>query len=318
MKRRLSHDLLHGRPWDLFITVFGEGHAAGHQQWHLHDPSHPRFDAGVQDFIGGDPIARVYAGLDAALGKLLATVDERTTVLVILSHGMGPHHDGTHLLEEVLRRIDLADRLAGGESWSAAWHRRLGDLKLLLRSTARRLKGAPRREFASALERARQRFFLAPNNYVYGGVRLNKAGREPNGCVRPADVEAVIEGLARDLRALVNTATGDPAIRGVERAEDWYRRSNDDTIPDLFLDWERSGPIETVWSPKIGRVHAPYVNWRTGDHRARGLLLASGPGIAAGASHAEIAIEDLPASLTARFGLAHDDMDGKPVDWLMG
>ena len=38
-KRELSTTLLQEGDWDLFITVFGEGHTTGHQQWHLHDPS---------------------------------------------------------------------------------------------------------------------------------------------------------------------------------------------------------------------------------------------------------------------------------------
>ncbi len=334
-KRRLSEKYLRTRDWDLFITVFGESHAVGHQQWHLHDPLHRDFDPLMQKSIGGDPILRVYAGLDAALGKLMAAVDDRTAVLVLLSHGMGPHNDGTHLLDEVLRRIDLADRIAAGESWSNATGRRFRALRRALKRAIRRLtrpghtrparrsgpKGGgltPAQEFVSPGERAEQRFFLEPNNGVYGGVRLNRAGREPKGRVAAETMEAVIAALERDLRALVNVETGGPVIRGVERAERWYRRFETDTMPDLFLDWERSAPIETVWSEKTGMVHAPYVNWRTGDHRPRGLLLAAGPGIAAGAELPEMAIEDLPASLMARFGVEHGDMDGQPAGWLAG
>ena len=60
--------------------------------------------------------------------------------------------------------------------------------------------------------------------------------------------------------ALVNVETGGPVITGVDKSSRWYRRSPEDTLPDLFLDWERSGLIETVWSPKTGIVHAPYVS----------------------------------------------------------
>jgi hypothetical protein len=285
--------------------------------------------------MGGDPILRVYAGLDAALGKLMAAVDDRTAVLVLLSHGMGPHNDGAHLLDEVLRRIDLADRIAAGESWSNATGRRFRALRRALERVIRRLtrpghtrparRSGPRgggltpaREFVSPGERAEQRFFLEPNNGVYGGVRLNRAEREPKGRVAVEAIETVIAALERDLRALVNVETGGPVIRGVERAERWYRREPIDTLPDLFLDWERSAPIETVWSEKTGMVHAPYLNWRTGDHRPSGLLLATGPGIAAGAELPAMAIEDLPASLMARFGVAHGDMDGRAVSWLAG
>jgi predicted AlkP superfamily phosphohydrolase/phosphomutase len=320
LKGEISRKYLGARNWDLFITVFGESHAVGHQQWHLHDPDHPWFDPAIQRFVGGDPILRVYAGLDAALGRLLASADPDAMVLVLLSHGMGPHHDGTHLLDELLRRIDRADSLAAeGETTGAAIRRRLWDLRIRAMELAKRLLGRhppPVREFVTPAERARQRFFLEPNNYVYGGVRFNKAGREPRGLVPPEGLDALAASLTRDLRALVNMATGRPVIRGAEPAERWYRRRDSDTIPDLFLDWERSGPIEKVWSAKTGLVESPYVNWRSGDHRPQGLLLAQGPGIAGGSTLAEMAIEDLPASLLARFGEDTADLDGKPAAWL--
>lgn len=167
-------------------------------------------------------------------------------------------------------------------------------------------------------ERARQRFFLEPNNFVYGGVRLNLMGREPQGRVRREEADEVIALLTQDLLALINLDTGRPAIRGVERADRWYRRSDRDTMPDLFIDWERDAPIETLWSSKLGLVHAPYVNWRTGDHRPGGLLIAASPGIPKGVLLPDIALEDLAPSLTARLDVALGDVDGRPVDWLAG
>jgi len=295
-KRRLSATLLAEGQWDLFLTVFGESHAIGHQQWHLHDPRHPRFNPVTADAIGGDPVLQVYQKLDTALGELLSLVDDRTTVLVLLSHGMGPHYDGTHLLDEVLHRIDLADRgeLLGGGSCALT----------------------PCPEFVEPGDRARQRFFVEPNNYVYGGVRLNLTGREPNGCVQADEVDGVCARLTHDLLALVNVATGGRVIRGVERADQWYRRSAADTMPDLFIDWERTAPIETVWSPKTGLVHAPYTHWRTGDHRPDGLLLAIGPGVPSDRVLPCVDLEDIAPSIAARLGVGLEDVDGRPVPWL--
>ena len=48
----------------------------------------------------------MYRALDRALGELLASVDDDTTVVVLLSHGMGPHYEGDHLLGEILQRLD--------------------------------------------------------------------------------------------------------------------------------------------------------------------------------------------------------------------
>lgn len=62
-----------------------------------------------------------------------------------------------------------------------------------------------------------QRWYLAPNNTVYGGVRINVRGREPNGLVEPADLDRVCDGLAADLLDLVNVDTGEPVINRVTR-----------------------------------------------------------------------------------------------------
>jgi predicted AlkP superfamily phosphohydrolase/phosphomutase len=328
-KRELNKTLLAEARWDLFLTVFGEGHAIGHQQWHLHDHEHARFDPDALRAVGGDPILQLYSQLDAGLGDMLAQVDDDTTVLVLLSHGMGPHYDGSHLLDEVLSRLDRfyrnnSERRGGRRIVKSALSALLPDPQSQVTAFAvppRRWwnfgrSAAPCREFVSADERARQRYFLAPNNFVIAGVRLNLVGREPNGCVLPEDVEAVSKQLGDDLLELVNVATGAPVFRSLRPSERWHRRSPTDTFPDLFVEWDRSGPIETVWSPKTGLVHAPYTNWRSGDHRPDGLLLAVGPGIPAGTVQPALAIEGLAPSIAARLGVDLDDVDGRAPAWL--
>jgi predicted AlkP superfamily phosphohydrolase/phosphomutase len=301
-KRALSTTLLAEGGWDLFVDVFGESHSIGHQQWHFHDPTHPRFDPAAVNALGGDPILQLYRELDASLGEILALAGDEATVLVLLSHGMGPHNDGTHLLDEVLSR--LLQRLV--TAFTVPVMHAIANTGLI-GSCA---------EFASPQRRARQCFFMEPNNYVYGGIRLNLAGREPMGGVQPDEVDTVCRRLTDDLLALVNLDTGGPVIRAVERAEAWHRRSPQDTLPDLFIDWERGAPIETVWSPKTGLVHARYTNWRSGDHRPDGLLLAYGPGIPTGTTLPAMATEDLAPSIAARLGVELPDVDGRMVHWL--
>jgi hypothetical protein len=113
-------------------------------------------------------------------------------------------------------------------------------------------------------------------------------------------MDKVCSELSKDLLSLVNVDTGNPVVRSVERSDRWYRRSPEDTFPDLFVEWHRSGLIETVWSPKTGIVHAPYANWRTGDHRTDGLLLALGPDIPSRQTLSAIDFEDIGPSITAR------------------
>jgi hypothetical protein len=86
-------------------------------------------------------------------------------------------------------------------------------------------------------------------------------------------------------------------------------------MPDLFIEWERSGLVETVWSPKIGLVHAPYTHWRTGDHRPDGLLLAAGHGVPRGRMP-DINVEDLGVAISKRLGVTLPETEGTVVPWL--
>lgn len=327
-KRGLLAALFAEEDWDLFLAVYGESHAIGHQQWHLHDPSHPRFDPAVRDAVGGDPLVQVYRDIDASVGDLVAAAGPDATILVLMSHGMGPHYDGAHLLDEVLTRLDRFER--GPQPPSGARDlagRAIRSLAPSLRGLATAFavplplrhalsRAADSHGFAEA--RARQHYFLEPNNYVYGGIRLNVVGREPRGCVLPDEIGEVCKRLEEDLLALVNVDTGRPAIRAIIRSDDHHRRSPTDAMPDLFVDWDRSGPIETMWSPKTGTVHAPYEHWRTGDHREAGLLLARGPGLPANTRLPALDVEDLGPSIAARMGVALADVDGIAAPWLAG
>lgn len=326
-KQRLVADQLGAGDWDLFLAVFGETHAVGHQQWHLHDPAHPRHDAAVAAAIGGDPITRTYSAADRALGALLDQVDDETTVVVLLSHGMGPHYDGTHVLDEILGRLTSTDGggpMGGGVSRAGkqligraapSLQRRVGAaLRRLLRS--RVASTPPAREWIEPDERASRPYFWRPNNSVYGGVRFNVRGRETRGVLDPADVEALRARLTADLLALVNVETGGPVVNAVIDASDAFDRESDDTLPDLFIDWERSAPIEVVWSARTGLVCGSYAHWRTGDHRPEGLMLLRRRGLSAGATRPAVDVEDIGPTIAGWLGVTVPEADGRAVPWL--
>src|SRR5262249_27699692 len=112
-KQRLTSTLFAQDNWDFFLSIFSESHCIGHQQWHLHDHTHPRFDRTTLEGLGSNPVTHIYRELDTALGDMLARACDDTVVLVLLSHGMGPHYDGTHLLDTILSRIDGFNRATG-------------------------------------------------------------------------------------------------------------------------------------------------------------------------------------------------------------
>jgi predicted AlkP superfamily phosphohydrolase/phosphomutase len=321
-KSRILADLLREEEWDLFVGVFGESHALGHQQWHLHDPTHPRFTEAARRAIGLDPVEALYEALDAGVGRIVAEAGPDATVLLHFSHGMAGHYDGTHMLEEVLLRLDGAP---GGPATTGAFRGLLKPLMPTLQAAAARIGVPPalRRKVAQRLRgesgtaRAGRRFFQEPNNCVYGGIRINLAGREPQGQVAPEDFDATCAELERELLALIDDRTGEPAVRAVIRADARHERRADDAMPDLFVDWNRAGaPIERVSSPSVGKVHVPYTHWRTGDHRPEGLLVAVGPGIATGKAQPPLAVEDIGVTAARLLGATIADADGVPCPWL--
>ena len=85
----------------------GESHCTGHQLWHLHDPSHPGHDPELVRRLGGDPMREIYRRLDSVVADHLERLGPDDTAYVLFPHGMTAHHDGTHLLDKVLHRLDI-------------------------------------------------------------------------------------------------------------------------------------------------------------------------------------------------------------------
>jgi len=336
-KRAASLHVLAEGPWDLFMVVFGESHCTGHQLWSVHDPSHPWHSASSLSLLGGDPLVSIYRQMDETLGVHLASLGPDTTVFVNLSHGMGPHYDGTHLLDDVLRRLAVAEVAAAPSGLAAARLRARGLASTAFGALHRRcgptVAGALRKALArpgtppddgpdpdprSGGDRADRPWFAIPNNTVSGAIRLNLIGREPRGVLLPGvDASASCERLTRWLMELVNVDTGEPVVLAVRRVDDIYDRSPSDAFPDLFVEWNRNAPIERVWSPRIGLVERQSGHWRTGDHTPQGLLVARGPGIVPGRRPGSVPVVDVGVTVAAACGVTLSGVDGRPIDFLL-
>ncbi len=303
-KERLATAYLERGPWDLAWFVFSESHCAGHQFWAIHDEADPMHDPALRAELG-DPLLEVYEALDAALGRLLAKIGDDATVAVLLSHGVGRHDDADHLLGEILRRLDVAEdgshRVIG---WRERAHRRI----------ERRGRLARR---ARPLESER-RFFKVPNNELYAGIRINLEGREPRGRVAPgAEADSVIAQLRDDLLAVENVETGAPLVREVWRADARYDGPQRDRLPDLFVEWNRGGPMHAARSPKIGTVRGTTPSTRTGDHRPTGLFAFRSDGVIPGPLNATVSATDIAPTIAAQLGVTMPAAQGTPITSLV-
>lgn len=263
---------------DVLATVFAETHCAGHHLYHLHDTTSERHDPTLAARLGGDALLHAYEHIDRALGTLLARIPSDAAVMVLLSHGLGPHQDGNELLPEILERL-------------AAHHRPASVVQHLRARTYARAGGVRRRIERQLGRRARvdrkiknidgsAPWYALPNNDLYGAIRVNLRGREPRGRIRAgSEFEQVLTVLTDELLALRHAGSGEPAVRAVLRTDDLYPGPKRDWLPDLFVEWNWDEPFVNLTSPTIGALHGAPATLRTGDHRLHGEVFTRNIGL---------------------------------------
>lgn len=306
-KTAMCREFLGREDWDLFLGVFAESHCVGHQCWALHDPSFAGHQPGLVRAVG-DPLKAVYVALDAALGSLLQEAPAESTVIVLASHGMGPHYDASFMLEDILERLDPHPGM---------WRRRLTRWSgRYVHALKRRLWWG--REPSRKLPVGRRRVFAIPNNDVFGAIRVNLVGREPHGVVTPGqEYDSLFDDLRCGLKELINAETGAALVRDVFRVAEDPLDERALNLPDFCIEWNRDAPIRSVASPRIGVIRRRFRGVRNGDHKPNGFFWATGPGIAGGQPIGPVSVTDLAATVAALLDVPLDDIDGRPIPALV-
>ena len=303
-------------PWDLLITVFADPHCVGHQCWHLRDPSHPMHDAEAAAKVG-DPVIDVYTAIDTAIGRIAAAAGPDADVIVFSGTGMAANYSGNHVLDEILRRLE-GRRPLRRLDWLTRTKRALksrlpSDLRKRLNTTVRRIEDA-----AARGDRERRQCFAVPHNDIAGAIRVNLAGREPNGHVQPgAEYDAFFAQLRRDILDVRNLDTGNPIATDVVRLDEICTGAYLQELPDFFVLWSHEAPIERIASPKIGTIEYAHRGNRTGDHRPDSVFVAAGPHVIPG-HVGPVSILDFAPTLAALHGVTLPDADGQLIPALLG
>jgi len=137
------------------------------------------------------------------------------------------------------------------------------------------------REVVKRLAGPSQQFSVCTFTNRIGTIRLRPESRGGGTDPRHA-AGSVVDRLTTELLQLVDDDTGSPAVRAVRMRAEVFPGHDDDTLPDIFVEWQGRHLIRAVSSPTIGTVTAERETARTGDHTAEGLVIVHGPGIAPG------------------------------------
>ncbi len=323
LKGALTQELLARQDLDHVFVVFAEPHKAGHHLWKFMDDTHPDHEK-AEPFLR-DALLAVYQGVDRELGQLAACLSPADNLLVFSDHGMQANYRGDHFIVPILQRLGmcapdqapvlesstglaLAAAVPGGEvagiaTVTAPRSARIRSLvnRLMpgfLTSRLRRRFGA-----ASRIDWSRTRVIHLPtdrNSYL----RINLRGREPDGIVEPGrEYDELLAMLETEFRALVNAETGKPAVEDVFKARQLFPGPRVDDLPDLIVLWSAEAPLNSVESPRLGRLTLRVHEDRSGNHRAEGFILARGPAIRRPAGDLRGDIMQVPATLLALHGV---------------
>ncbi len=289
-KGEFASELVERNDWDLATVVFAEGHCAGHQLFHFHDPTHRSHDAAAPADLR-EGITDVYRRLDAAVARLIDAAGHDAEVLVVASHGMASYVGGYQLLAPVLEALGYGRQHPRPTKppKSALPLRRL--VRRALPTAVRDRRDSARRADPATYTRVvftdpSQRAAVLDNNRC-GAVRLNVEGREPQGTIAPDDVASTLDELRAQLAALVDPATGQPIVEATQTAREAFGPDHHPDLPDLLVDFRTDlGPLEACTSPATGQINRTFRSAhtpRTGDHVPGSRLWATGRGFAPGA-----------------------------------
>jgi predicted AlkP superfamily phosphohydrolase/phosphomutase len=337
-KTTWTRELLSAGGWDLFMQVFTESHCVGHQCWHLHDHNHPAHDAAAAAALG-DPLRRVYQAIDRAIGTIVAQAGD-ATVMVLSAHGMAHWYGAQFMLRDILVRLGAAvalpspaslngPRARTGQLARAVLRRLPEPAQRLARSTVQRLRGGGSDADAAPtipVDVTRSRCFPHANGLAVGGIRLNLAGREPDGVLQPGvEADAFVERLTDQLLAIIDERTGAPLIRSVRRTSDLYEGDQLEQLPDLLVEWSDTAPTGTTAlaggaaasvtarSRDLGVLVGTNDYGRTGEHRPGGWLVVAGPGITTARLSRDVSLLDVAPTIAALLGVTLTDVDGRPI-----
>lgn len=331
-KVRLSTALIREAAWDCFLILFGESDTVAHHFWRFHDRQSPRHGGTGTDDLG-DAIGRVYAALDAAVGRLRELLPE-ADVLIASDHGFGGvGRKALHLNRWLAERGWLRFARDGGGALATrlkrhalhwvppAFQARL--FRWRGASLANRLESQAR---FSGIDWARTQVFSEELNY-FPSFWLNVRGREALGTVAPEDYERVCREVCAAAAEWKDPEHGRPIVRRAWRRDELYAGPWIKFAPDIILDLNEDSGYSYTCLPSRSQPGDATIRrlspvecgggklaGMSGSHRREGVFVLSGPNVRHDGWMEGIQMADMTPTILSLCAVeSHEDFDGETV-----
>lgn len=323
----LADYLMKSQQWDLFIIVFTLLDHVQHAYWQYTDPRFTQISEEERRRFG-TAIRDMYIRVDELLGRILEKMSGQANIAVFSDHGAGPCLKAVFVNKWLEERGYLAYANGGGSlRLLKAAHYRLKNfvpwwgLELLKRMLPGLRQKVKSKLVFSEIDWSRTRVFAFGREST--NLFVNLAGKFPEGIVAEEDYEEVLEQVSRDLLALRDPETGEPAVARVWRRDDVYHGECLDSAPDLLVEWR--GHQYTSWPGYDDRnrnifesslKHSDYSDWsqlqKGGNHRPNGIVFLAGEGVRPGLALEGARIIDMAPTLLYWLDVpVPEDMDGR-------
>ncbi len=222
----------------LLFYYFGNLDLVSHIMWRSMDPGHPQYDA-RRDAPFADVVPSLYEDADRVVGRTLEKIGDETTLIVMSDHGFSSWRRSFHLNAWLYENGYLAVK--------DPKVRKDPGLFLNVDWSKTRAYGAG-----------------------FNGLYVNQRGREKYGIVDGAKKTKLLEEIAAKLLAVVDPATGQPAItKTYITARDFKDRGELDVGPDLVVGFAKGtrGSNDSLLGEVVPfPVFADNEDEWTGDH----------------------------------------------------
>lgn len=319
--------------WDLFMYDLMATDRIQHELWHAWQPDHMKAKGRDLSKIREGFIA-FWEMLDSGVGRILEKLGPETNVILMSDHGFGPIewyvNFNVWLLDEGF--IQLQDSLYVRQKH---WFYRRGVTPEWIYNIMARMGLADQR--VSRFQGKQDNFWdrLATSAFLsgkhidwsktvayaqgnFGQIFLNLKGRQPHGCVDPADAPALLERIKERLFSIKHPETGEPLVEKVYGRDELYSGPYHKMGPDLTVvlkDWNYRtiGLHEFTTHKTISPAFGP-----TGDHRMEGMIVGVGPAFEQGAVPQSACLLDIAPTVLHLLGVpVPEDMDGRVLTELL-
>lgn len=314
-------------PWDLFMYDLMATDRIQHELWHAWQPDHHAAAGRDLDAVRNQFID-FWARLDAGIGEIESALPADTAFILMSDHGFGPIEWYVNFNVRLLEKGYIALKESGyvrqkywcyqrgiSPQWLYGIIRKLGLAKgRVSRFRGKQLSWLDRLADAVFLSRkhidwSRTRAYAQGN---FGQIFLNLKGRQPQGCVDPADARALLDEIKADLMAIPHPETGAPLVEAIHERDDLYQGPHAHMAPDLTVvlgDWRYRtiGLYDFATHETITPAFGP-----TGDHRMEGVFIGSGPAFRSGGKPQDATLIDIAPTVLNLLGVpVPADLDGR-------